>query len=522
MSSRMPDPTIALNHVDVEIETSEGTMATHVVHPSSGGPFPTVLFFMDAPGKRPLLHRMAAVIASHGYFVMLPNLYYRQTPAFELDFASKDSMQQMSTLMRGVGNRMVARDTEALLEFAASHGQADASAVGTVGYCMSGPFALFVAADQPQRVRCAASFYGVRLATDSEDSPHARLDDIAGEIYVGAAEFDDYVPLDMIERFEAARQAADVPGAVEVYWGCHHGFAFDDRPAYDSEADDRHWTALLGLFERNLSPHRRREDAMTLEAGVQKESWLEISGPGEDFVATVELARGPNNFFSFGMIDQLATTLEMLDRDDQCRAIVLCAQGKHFCAGADFASPDRSTTTDQLYGAAVRLFRTSKPVVAAIQGAAIGGGLGLALAADFRLASPSARFSANFARLGFHHGFGLSVTLPRLVGPQQAARMLFTGERINGVDAVGAGLADRLVADDDLRASTHALAADIASSAPLAVESIRATLRGGLADEIERATRHEATEQARLQATADFAEGIRSVAERRPADFRRA
>ena len=253
MSRRQPLP-LPLHTAEVAIVTGEGTMGTHVVHPATGGPHPTVLFFMDAPGKRPLLHRMAAAIASHGYYVMLPNLYYRQTPAFELDFTSAESLARMAELMRAVGNRMVARDAQALIEHADSDPAADATRIATVGYCMSGPFSLFVAAEQAERVRCAASFYGVRLHIDSADSPHPRLGDIRGEIYGAAAEHDDYVPLDMITRLEAARVAAGTRGRVEVYWGTHHGFAFDDRPAYDPVADDRHWTELLDLFARNLAP----------------------------------------------------------------------------------------------------------------------------------------------------------------------------------------------------------------------------------------------------------------------------
>lgn len=239
---------------------------------------------------------------------------------------------------------------------------------------------------------------------------------------------------------------------------------------------------------------------------------------GDDFVAVVEIRRPPNNFFSMDVIGGIADALESLDDDDRCRAVVLAADGKHFCAGADFGG-DRSYTTDDLYGAAVRIFRTHTPIVAAIQGAAIGGGLGLALTADFRIAAPEARFSANFARLGFHHGFGLSVTLPRLVGDQAAAELLFTGRRVSGDDAVRLGLADRLVALDELRVAAHGLAREIALSAPLAVRSIRETLRGNLADRVEAATRHEAAEQARLQATDDFAEGTRAMAERRTPDF---
>jgi len=239
---------------------------------------------------------------------------------------------------------------------------------------------------------------------------------------------------------------------------------------------------------------------------------------GDDFVATVEIRRPPNNFFSIDVIGGIAEALEGLDDDDRCRAVVLAAAGKHFCAGADFGG-DRSYTTDDLYAAAVRIFRTEIPIVAAIQGAAIGGGLGLALAADFRIAAPEARFSANFSRLGFHQGFGLSVTLPRIVGEQSAAELLFTGRRVRGDEAVRLGLADRLVPLDELRAAAHGLAREIAISAPLAVRSIRATLRGDLADRVEAATHHEAAEQARLQATDDFAEGTRAMTERRTPDF---
>ncbi len=240
---------------------------------------------------------------------------------------------------------------------------------------------------------------------------------------------------------------------------------------------------------------------------------------GDDFVATIELRNPPNNFFSLDQISGVANALELLDETDTCRAAVLCAAGKHFCAGADFASSSRPYTTDDLYAAAVRIFRTHTPVVAAVQGAAIGGGLGLALSADFRIAAPEARFSANFARLGFHHGFGLSVTLPRLVGEQSAADLLFTGRRVTGDEAVALGLADRLVSLDDLRTTAHGFAREIAISAPLAVRSIRVTLRGDLADRVAAATEHEAFEQSRLQATSDFAEGNAAMRDRREPDF---
>ena len=241
---------------------------------------------------------------------------------------------------------------------------------------------------------------------------------------------------------------------------------------------------------------------------------------GDDHVATVELRRPPNNFFSLEMVAGIADALESLDDDPRCRAAVLCAQGKHFCAGADFSGEGVGYTTADLYAAAVRIFRTHTPVVAAVQGAAVGGGLGLALAADFRIAAPEARFSANFARLGFHQGFGVSVTLPRLVGPQVAADLLYTGRRVPGEEAASLGLADGLADLDDLRNAAHGIAREIAMSAPLAVRSIRATLRGDLADQVEAAVAHEHSEQDRLQRTADFAEGSRAMLERRIPEFR--
>lgn len=243
---------------------------------------------------------------------------------------------------------------------------------------------------------------------------------------------------------------------------------------------------------------------------------------GDDFVATVEIRRPPNNFFDRALIASLANAVEALDGDPACRAIVLASEGRHFCAGADFSSKESPVEDDSgrhLYDEAVRLFATKTPIVAAIQGAAIGGGLGLALMPDFRVACPEARFSANFARLGFHHGFGLSVTLPRLVGPQAAAELLYTGRRIKGDAAHALGLCDRLVPAERLRDEAHALAAEIAGSAPLAVASIRETLRGDLPDAIRRATDREKAEQDRLQKTQDFREGTRAMAERRAPHF---
>ena len=166
-------------------------------------------------------------------------------------------------------------------------------------------------------------------------------------------------------------------------------------------------------------------------------------------LATIELRRPPNNFISVTLVAEIADALETLDRDPACRAIVLCAEGKHFCAGADFSTRGSDGQAEpvergrHLYKEAIRLWRTTKPIVAAVQGAAVGAGLGLAVMADFRLACPEARFSANFTRMNYHPGFGLTATLPRLIGVQQAALMLYTGRRCTGEEAKAMGLIDQ-------------------------------------------------------------------------------
>jgi len=239
---------------------------------------------------------------------------------------------------------------------------------------------------------------------------------------------------------------------------------------------------------------------------------------GDDFVATVELHRPPENYFDRALIRALADAYQALDDDPRCRAIVLCSEGKHFCAGANLTG-GLGEGPGALYREAIRLFEAATPVVAAVQGAAVGGGLGLACSADFRVGCPQARFAANFARLGFHHGFGLSVTLPAIVGHQHSLRLLYTGQRIGGDEAARIGLCDRLVRADQVRAAAHELAAEIAGSAPLAVRSIRATMRGDLAARVRAATDREGAEQDRLRVTADWAEGVRATAERRPPRF---
>jgi enoyl-CoA hydratase/carnithine racemase len=243
-------------------------------------------------------------------------------------------------------------------------------------------------------------------------------------------------------------------------------------------------------------------------------------------VATLEIHRPPHNFFDFNLIHDLADAFEALDETPECRALVLCSEGKSFCAGANFANRDAQsgeaparTGENPLYVEGVRLFRCKKPVVAAIQGAAIGGGLGLALVADFRVATAEARFAANFVKIGIHPGFGLTYTLPRLIGTQKATLMFLTGRRIEGKEALAMGLCDQLVAADDLRSSALALASEIADGAPLALLSTRATMRQGLADAVKAQTDHEFKEQSWLFKTEDHRESVKAVAERRPRKF---
>jgi enoyl-CoA hydratase/carnithine racemase len=268
-------------------------------------------------------------------------------------------------------------------------------------------------------------------------------------------------------------------------------------------------------------------DTATMTAGTStttKDVGTDVATQLRDRVGTVEIRRPPNNFFDNALIAALGDAFEAFDRDAGCRAIVLAAEGKSFCAGADFANRPATGASGEggkhLYKQATRLFRTRKPVIAAVQGPAVGGGLGLALVADFRVTCKEARFVANFTRLGFHPGFGLSVTLPRLVGPQKAALLFYTGRRVPGDEAVAMGLADLLVPQAEVRSAAHALAVEIAQSSPLAVVSTRETLRRGLADQIEAQTERELVEQEWQRGTEDFKEGVKAMGERRLPDFK--
>ena len=248
-----------------------------------------------------------------------------------------------------------------------------------------------------------------------------------------------------------------------------------------------------------------------------------------DQVAVVTLDWPPHNYLTTDRLRLLADLLDELDLDPDCRAVVLQAEGTAFCGGADPAglqamradgeSNDPSSAPDQFYVQAARLFATRKPIVVAVGGAAVGAGLGLAMIGDFRIGSTQSWFAANFVKLGFHPGFGLTHTLPRLIGAQRAADMLLRGTRVDAEQARHDGLLDAVATPQSLRAEALARAVELAGNAPLAVQQTRATMRADLADAVRLHTANEWREQRRLMRTADFDEGVRAAIERRPAAF---
>jgi carboxymethylenebutenolidase len=234
----------------IDLPTADGVMNTFVTHPEEGGPHPVVLFYMDAPGKREELHDMARRLATAGYYVVLPNLYYRQVREFDATQDRAMFGEQMRELMFSLNFDTIARDTEAMLAHVDSAGAADGSRIGAVGYCMSGPFAYAVAGIFPDRIRAAASFYGVRL--HGKGSPDDLASSVKGELYFGCAEHDDYAPKEMIDGLESHLLHVGAHARGEWYPGTHHGFAFPERAVYDKQSAERHWERLHALMARNL------------------------------------------------------------------------------------------------------------------------------------------------------------------------------------------------------------------------------------------------------------------------------
>lgn len=237
----------------LDISTEDGTSTTYIVHPDRGGPFPVILFLMDAPAIREELRDMARRFATSGFYVMLPNLYYR---AGEMELGPMDFdpvspwRKKMTDLMNSLGISMIMSDVDAMIAFADADPVADAQAVGTVGYCMSGRFAVCAAGHRPDRVRATASIYGVKLVTDSDNSPHLVAKRSPAEFYFACAERDHWAPQEMVDQLK--RELVGAHGEVEQYPDTDHGFAFPQRPAYHKLAAEQHWERVLSLFARNL------------------------------------------------------------------------------------------------------------------------------------------------------------------------------------------------------------------------------------------------------------------------------
>lgn len=236
----------------LDIETPDGRMNCFVTHPEEGGPFPVVLFYMDAPGKREELHDMARRIGTVGYYVLLPNLYYRKTREFVME-RTEAGMKKMFDMTRHLSIELIMQDTQAMLDFVDADDPARSEAIGAVGYCMSGPFTFSAASRFADRIRCAASIYGANLLTGRSDSPHLNANKIKGEMYFACAEIDQYAPKETIDELDAHLKTCGIDCRLEWYPGAEHGFAFPGREGiYDKPSAERHWERLFALFERNL------------------------------------------------------------------------------------------------------------------------------------------------------------------------------------------------------------------------------------------------------------------------------
>lgn len=238
----------------LNIPTADGAMNTFVVYPDEGGPYPVVLFYMDALGKRDELHNMARRLAAVGYYVALPNLYYRKSRDFYLKERTEPALAHMFKLMATLNASTTEVDTQAMLRFVDAQPQANALRVGALGYCMSGPFVMWAAAQFPDRLHCIASIHGANMATDAPDSPHLMASKIKCESYFACAEIDKWAPPGDIEKLQLSLVAAGTPHRIEWYPAVEHGFVFPLREGiYNQAAAERHWERLFSLFRRTLS-----------------------------------------------------------------------------------------------------------------------------------------------------------------------------------------------------------------------------------------------------------------------------
>jgi carboxymethylenebutenolidase len=240
----------------LDIATRDGAMETFICHPERGGPFPAVLLLMDAHGVREELRDMARRLGTVGYYVLLPNLYYRAGRNTIYGPEVREPGSAEHTRMRAVRTKMtippVMDDAAAMLAFIDGQDAVTHGPVGAHGYCMSGPYALAAAARYSHRITAAASFYGTWLINDAEESPHLSLGKVRGEAYIACAEHDALAPLPMVEELRGLFQRAGTEGEIELYPGVHHGFAFPEGRVYDKPAAERHWERLIALYGRRL------------------------------------------------------------------------------------------------------------------------------------------------------------------------------------------------------------------------------------------------------------------------------
>jgi carboxymethylenebutenolidase len=237
----------------LDLPTADGAMQSFVVYPEENGPFPVVFFYMDAPGKREELHDMARRLASVGYYVVLPNLYYRSSADFWLKERTESAMAYMFSLMNTLNARTTQCDTEAMLKFVDTQPEALASRIGAVGYCMSGPFVMWAAAQFPGRLSSIASIHGAQMATEKPDSPHLMSPKIKCESYFACAEIDKWAPPADIQKLQQSLQAAGTKHRIEWYPAVEHGFVFPLRAGiFNQAAAERHWERLFSLFARTL------------------------------------------------------------------------------------------------------------------------------------------------------------------------------------------------------------------------------------------------------------------------------
>ena len=236
----------------IEIKTPEGSMTTFEYHPEEGGPYPVVFYLMDAPSIRPALKDMASRLASAGYYVLMPFLYYRDSPYKE--FGTSDAeMHQRRELMQGVTRDRMMVDAEALLAHAADNKMADTDGkIGAVGFCMSGPLVLGLAQRIPDKVAAIASVHGAWVVTDKDDSPHLDIDQIRAEVYFAWADDDPTATEEEREIMDAAMSAAGVNYRIDFMAGALHGFAPPGGERYNRGAAERHWEHVHALFRRNL------------------------------------------------------------------------------------------------------------------------------------------------------------------------------------------------------------------------------------------------------------------------------